>query len=179
MIDEKCWDDAHLMSVLTSRPQVECYEKLIQERKTADLESQLHQWQELEAAVCPEDVGFEEYIKALQSQLQQEREKRQQAEADNAGIDAKYRNAIGVIEKAILDGNINYMGFQNQIDAFIQYAANPHPGAALLEEVEQLRAVRSAAEELHFWNSGLRYSETYTELVCKLADALAVVKGSD
>ena len=86
MIDEKCWDDAHLMSVLTSRPQVECYEKLIQERKTVDLESQLHQWQEREAAVCPEDVGFEEYIKALQSQLQQEREKRKEAEAENTKL---------------------------------------------------------------------------------------------
>lgn len=46
----------------------------------ADLESLLTQWQELEASICPEDVGFAEYIKALQSQLHQEREARQQAE---------------------------------------------------------------------------------------------------
>ena len=97
MIDEKCWADAHLMSVLTRRPQVECYEKLIQERKTADLESQLHQWQEREAAVCPEDVGFEEYIKALQSQLQQEREKRKEAESENT----KLRATIAAMQDAL------------------------------------------------------------------------------
>ncbi len=51
--------------------------------------------------------------------------------------------------------------------------------AEMQAELEQLRAVRDAAEELNFWNAGFGHSETHTELGCKLADALAAVKGVD
>jgi len=50
---------------------------------------------------------------------------------------------------------------------------------ALLKELEALRVVRDAAEELNFWNAGFGHSETHTELGCKLADALAAAKGVD
>ena len=83
MIDEKCWDDAHLMSVLTSRPQVECYEKLIQERKTVDLESQLQQEREKRKEA--------ETANARVKELEQAEADRKQAQKD-AEIEADLKN---------------------------------------------------------------------------------------
>ena len=33
------------------------------------LESKLREWEEREAAICPEDYSFEEYIRSLQAQI--------------------------------------------------------------------------------------------------------------
>ena len=43
------------------------FEKL--EEKNETLQAQLTEWTEKEATCCPEDVGFEEYIKALQARI--------------------------------------------------------------------------------------------------------------
>jgi hypothetical protein len=46
---------------------------------TCDAQAALRDWEEREAAICPEDVGFQEFIRVLQSQLAQSRLECQQA----------------------------------------------------------------------------------------------------
>jgi hypothetical protein len=135
------------------------------------LESQLHK-----AEADNADLLLELYYQGLDAEIAEKM--RDRFEADNAAllkiVKEYYSKAMWEYHREMSAAGLKdtFLELQEIIDS-------PHPGAALLEELKQLRAVRSAAEELHFWNSGLRYSETYTELVCKLADALAAVKGSD
>ena len=144
MIDEKCWADAHLMSVLTSRPQVECYEKLIQERKTVDLESQLHQEREkrqqltkLLESLTPGGTEFYndpdrcvQWVKDRLAIVSEQVKKRQQAEADNAALMEAMNKAKHRLENSFLLAALDILKFA---------LSEPHPGAALLEEVERLR----------------------------------------
>lgn len=115
---------------------------LTPEEATAS-QSQLRHWEELEGSTCPEDVGFAEYVKTLQSRLQQEREKWQQAEADNAelaeAINSYLNIMIGPFGPHLLETAERTRAIAN----------SPHPGTALLERLQQTeKALELACDEL-------------------------------
>jgi DNA repair exonuclease SbcCD ATPase subunit len=55
-------------------------------RRIAELEAELAKWEEREGAVCPEDVGFDEYIKVLMKANTGLYDTANQLEADNSRL---------------------------------------------------------------------------------------------
>lgn len=117
---------------------------------------------------------------------EQECDKRKQelenAQADNAAL----IEALDVMYKSILDadqdwsGESNYINFSKQSFAMevAEIALNsPHPGAALLEELAQLRTIRDAVEEIVELDWGSRNEHSST--IWKLINALAQTKAGD
>lgn len=62
----------------------------------AHLKAELTAWEEREAAVCPEDVGFEEFIRALTRQRDAEKATREAAERERDEVLARVLDAVGI-----------------------------------------------------------------------------------
>ena len=66
------------------------------DKRVAQLKAQIQEHEESEGAVCPEDVGFVEYIKSLKTQLKELKEESKQL---SALTDSQDKNIAGLEEK--------------------------------------------------------------------------------
>lgn len=87
------------------------------------------------------------------------------AEAQVAGLQELYKNSIGIIEKTLLDGSIDYMELQKQIDAYTAYALSPDPGEKYRKVIEAaIQKVEADKKDIPF-NKWTIFSDELTQAV--------------
>ena len=142
----------------------------------------MHQWQGY--SIVKESSTLQEENDIKRASIQELSRQLAEAQADNAALS-------GFIEDLYEDirfwnrGTYDSEDICNSINNNMEKPTfqQPHPGASLLAELEQLRSdsleliqlrkIRDAAKGLFFWKSGFAHSETYTSLVDNLGQALA------
>ena len=133
------------------------------DRSTA-LKSQLQQAQE-RIAELEEAKGTETECIDLHKEAGRANAEKYKIQAENAALRADNVGLIKELETMLTYDSISWL--HPHIEHLILFN---RPGAALLKELEALRAVRSAAEEI------VKYEHTNLK---KLKDALATTKGAD
>lgn len=116
---ESCASGASEKAVCDLTAQLEKARETIagtQQTQIAGLEVQLASWTERESAICPEDVGFEEYIKALKERIDELR--KQLAESDTAQSGKLLR--IGELGKRLAKKDAAISNFISQRDVVVR-----------------------------------------------------------
>ncbi len=133
-------------------------------------------------------------ITQLGISLVQEREKSAEAQADNAMLVKAHEEIKWLTNnrreeiRRLMNGPMSLNSEQADytvgqgIADWENVYNQPHPGASLLQELEQLRKVRDAAEKAIYTKSQVgktRYEYDFSKALCQVQLALAQAKGAE